>query len=64
MSHDCRDKKPRDACELKVHTGEEGDSLVHLTYGQKQRASKHASGRSKAIDRNALARTHEFVREA
>ncbi len=57
-------KKPRDACELKVHTGKEGDSLVHLTHGQKQRASKHVSGRSKTIDRNALARTQAFVREA
>ncbi len=47
-------KKTLDACESKVHTAEEGDSLVQLTYGQKQRASKHASGRSKAIDRRPL----------
>ncbi len=28
-------KKPRDARELKVHTADEGDSLVQLTFCQK-----------------------------
>ncbi len=56
-------KNPQDARELKVHTADDGDSLVQLTFCQKQRASKHASEQSKAIDRYALAHPPSFVRE-
>ncbi len=49
-------KHPQDARELKVQTAGEGDALVQLTLGQKQRASKHASERRKAIDRYAFVR--------
>ncbi len=57
-------KNPQDARELKVHKAGEGDSLVQLTLAKTLRASKHASERSKAIDRYTLTRTPSFVREA
>ncbi len=57
-------KNPQDARELKVRTTGEGDSLVQLTFGKKQRAGKQANERSKAIDRYVLARTPAFVHEA
>ncbi len=60
-------KKPQDARELKVHTADEGDSLVQLTFFQKtagELACERASERSKAIDRYALAGTPSFVRGA
>ncbi len=44
-------KNPQDALELEVRTTGEGDSLVQLTFGKKQRVGKQANERSKAIDR-------------
>ncbi len=58
MSHDSSDKKsPQHALELEMYTASEGGSLV-------QRAIKHASWRSKAIDRYSLERPPSFVSEA
>ncbi len=55
-------KNPQHARELKVHTADEGDPLVQLTFCQKK-AGELACERSKAIDRYALAGTPSFVRE-